>query len=136
MTCSVRGVRGATTCDSNSEQDILSSTAELLQRMVAVNEIRAEDVGSAIFTVSPDLTAAFPAKAARGLGWVNVPLMCAQEIPVPGSPRACIRVLLHWNTDKGQDDVVHVYLRGARVLRPDLSGVAVPEAEGESEERE
>jgi chorismate mutase len=125
----VRGVRGATTSDGNTEEQILACTRELLDRIVAVNAIHPEDVGSAIFTVTPDLTAAFPAKAARDLGWVHVPLMCSQEIPVPGALPLCVRVMLWWNTDTPQSEVAHVYLRGAVTLRPDLAQVR---EEGES----
>jgi len=121
MAIYMRGVRGATTCRANAEEDILSATLELLQALVRANGIAAQDVASAVFTVTPDLDAAFPAKAARDLGWVNVPLMCAQEIPVPTGISKCIRVLLHWNTDKTQDEIVHVYLQGAESLRPDLN---------------
>jgi len=79
-----------------------------------------EDVASAFFTVTPDLTTAFPARAARELGWQHVALLDAQEIPVPGSLPRCVRVLIHWNTDKPQAEIRHVYLRGAASLRPDL----------------
>lgn len=125
----VRGVRGATTSDGNTAEQILACTRELLDRVVALNGIAPEDVSSAIFTVTPDLTAAFPAKAARDLGWVHVPLMCAQEIDVPGSLPMCVRVLLLWNTEKTQREIAHVYLRGAVALRPDL----VAEREGGEE---
>ncbi len=86
------------------------------------NEVSTEDVAGALFSVTPDLDAAFPARAARDLGWHNVPLMCTQEIPVPGALERCIRVLVLWNTPKAQQDVVHVYLREAKSLRPDLVG--------------
>ncbi len=115
-----RGVRGATTVETNTATAILDATRELLARIIAVNDLAAEDVASALFTVTPDLTAAFPAQAARELGWQHVALLDAQEIPVPGSLPRCIRVLIHWNTPKPQSAVRHVYLRGARSLRPDL----------------
>ncbi len=124
--CWVRGVRGATTCEANEPEKILEATAELLQALVSANEIDPLDLASAIFTVTPDLTAAFPAEAARQLGWHHVPLICMQEIAVPGSLPRCIRVLLHWNTRKRQDEIVHVYLRGAEALRPDLAGTGQP----------
>ncbi|MHB0875086.1 MAG: chorismate mutase [Anaerolineae bacterium] len=127
MTC-IRGVRGATTSEENTEAQILACTRELLDRMVTLNGIEPPDIGSVVFTVTPDLTATFPAKAARDLGWVHVPLMCAQEIPVPGSLQRCVRVMLLWNTDRSQDEVAHVYLRGAVSLRPDL---AASQEEGE-----
>ncbi|MGI6209524.1 MAG: chorismate mutase [Anaerolineae bacterium] len=122
MPVGVRGVRGAITCAANTEEEILSATRELLQVLIEANGIAPEDVASAIFSVTPDLNAAFPARAARELGWTSVPLMCTGEIPVPGALPLCVRVLLHWNTDKAQNEIVHAYLRGARVLRPDLAG--------------
>ncbi len=96
------------------------ATRELLLAMVKANGIDPADLASGLFTVTPDLDAAFPARAARDIGWTLVPLFDALEIPVPGSLPRCIRVLLHWNTDKAQGDIVHVYLRGAESLRPDL----------------
>lgn len=114
-----RGVRGATTADTNSSDDILKATRQLLALIVRQNGIRAEDVASAIFTTTPDLDAEFPALAARQLGWFDVALMCLHELDVPGSLRYCIRILLHWNTEKPADEVVHVYIKGASHLRPD-----------------
>ncbi len=116
-----RGVRGATTVETDSADQILAATRELLLHLVAANGIEVEDLASALFTVTPDLMAAFPAQAARQLGWQQVALLDAQEIPVPGSTPRCIRVLLHWNTDKTQAEIRHVYLHGAAALRPDLS---------------
>lgn len=118
MTC--RGVRGATTVEENRAEAIWEATRELLTEMAATNGIRPEDVASVIFTLTTDLDAAFPARAARDLGWTEVPLLDAVEVPVPGSLARCIRVLLHWNTDKPQHDVRHIYLRRAEALRPDL----------------
>ncbi len=117
-----QGIRGATSADENTTQAILEATAELLRLLVEANGLRPEDVGSAVFTATPDLNAAFPARAAREMGWSAVPLFCAQEIAVPADVPRCIRVLLHWNTEKPQGEIKHVYLRGARALRPDLSG--------------
>lgn len=114
-----RGVRGATTAKADTAGAILSATREMLTRLIEANDLRLEEVTSAIFTVTPDLTAAFPAQAARELGWTNVALLDAQEISVPGSLARCIRVLIHWNTDRPQSEVVHVYLRDAVALRPD-----------------
>ena len=116
-----RGVRGATTADSNSRDDILTATRQLLALMIHINEIAAGDVASAIFSTTEDLDAEFPALAARQLGWLDVPLICTHEINVPGSLVRCVRILLHWNTDKKQDEVTHVYIREASKLRPDLS---------------
>lgn len=118
MSC--RGVRGATTVETNSAEAILDGTRELLTRIIQANSIAVEDVASAFFTVTSDLTAAFPAQAARELGWSHVALLDAQEVPVPGSLPRCIRILLHWNTDKQQTEVRHIYLRGAAMLRRDL----------------
>jgi chorismate mutase len=120
MAC--RGIRGATTVGANTAEAILAATGELLARMVEDNALAAEDLASALFTVTPDLDAAFPAQAARQLGWRHVPLLDALEVPVPGSLPRCVRVLLHWNTDRRQAEVRHVYLRGAAGLRPDLAG--------------
>lgn len=119
MSC--RGIRGATTAAENTVDSILEVTRELLASLVEANGLDSSEVASAIFTVTPDLSAAFPARAARELGWQSVPLLDAQEIPVPGSLPLCIRVLLHWNTDKAQDEIRHVYLRGAAQLRPDFA---------------
>ncbi len=113
-----RGLRGATTADDNSAGAILAATRELLERLVARNALDLADIASAFFTVTDDLDAAYPALAARELGWNEVALLCAREIPVPGSVTRCIRVLLHINTTKGQGDLRHVYLREASVLRP------------------
>lgn len=115
-----RGIRGATTVDCNTPEAILNATAELLTAMIEANSIRLEDVGSAILTTTPDLNAEFPALAASRLGWNDVALLCGQEMAVPGSLAMCLRILLHVNTDKRADQIVHVYLRGAQALRPDL----------------
>ena len=114
-----RGIRGATTVEENTAEAILAATRELLVRIVEANGLKVEDVASAIFTTTPDLTAAFPAKAAREMGWHDVALLDAQEIPVPGSLGRCIRVLIHWNTEKSAAEIRHVYLRRAQTLRPD-----------------
>lgn len=115
-----RGIRGATTVEANTGQAILDATAELLAAMVEANDIRAEDVASAFFTTTPDLNAEFPALAARSLGWNDVALLCGHEMTVVGSLTMCLRILLHVNTDKRADQIVHVYLRGAKALRPDF----------------
>lgn len=117
----MRGVRGATTTASDEREAILEATSELLAQLVEANGIRAEDLASAFFTATPDLTAAFPAEAARRLGWSEVPLMGAKEQAVAGAPERCIRVLLHWNTATPQAEVRHAYLRGAERLRADLA---------------
>jgi chorismate mutase len=114
-----RGVRGATTAESNSSEDILKATRELLALMIRRNGIEAEEVASAIFSTTTDLDAEFPALAARQLGWLDVALMCVHELDVPGSLRRCIRILLHWNTDRPPDEIVHIYIKEAARLRPD-----------------
>ena len=112
-------IRGATTVDVDDPTAIRSATAELLRRIVAVNDLAAGDVISALFTVTPDLRSAFPAHAARELGWTDVALLCTMEIPVPGAVERCIRVLLHVETGTPRGRLRHVYLRGARELRPE-----------------
>lgn len=116
-----RGLRGATTAVSNTPEAILEATRELLRQLVARNDVAVEDVTSAFFTVTEDLDAAHPARAARqlGPGWEHVALLCAREIPVPGDVRRCIRVLLHVNTVRTLAELRHVYLREAARLRPD-----------------
>ncbi len=116
-----RGLRGATTADANTREAIISATRELLTQIVAANQVEVDDVASAFFTTSPDLTAEYPAVAARQLGWHSVALMCSHEMAVPhGLPR-CIRVLIHWNTDKPSTALRHIYIRDAIRLRPDLA---------------
>jgi chorismate mutase len=112
-------VRGATTAESNTPEAILAATTELLTELMRANDLRVDDVASAFFTTTRDLNAEFPAVAANKLGWTDVALMCGHEMDVPGSLGMCVRVLLHVNTDKGPRDITHVYLRGAKALRPD-----------------
>ena len=116
-----RGVRGATTVEANTREEILTATRQLLALMIRQNGIEPEDVGSAIFSTTEDLDAEFPALAARQLGWLDVPLLCTHEINVPGSLPKCVRILAHWNTDKPQNEIQHVYIKDAVKLRPDLS---------------
>jgi len=117
----IRGIRGATTVAADDPALILRATCELLEEILAENEgMRPEDVASAIFTVTDDLASTFPAQGAREMGWGLVPMLCAREIPVPGSLPRVIRVLVHWNTEVPQDKITHVYLRDAVKLRPDL----------------
>lgn len=120
----VRGVRGATTVEANSVEAILEATRELLTAMIKANEIDAESVASAFFTTTPDLNAEFPAVAARDMGWTHVALLCGHEMNKPGALPMCLRILLHVNTDRPAQDIRHVYLRGARVLRPDFDETA------------
>ena len=113
-----RGVRGATTATANTREAICSATQELLRRLIEANEIPMEEIASAFFTVTDDLDAEYPALAAREIGWGNVPLLCAREIAVPGGLARCIRVLLHVNTEKTQEQIRHTYLRETAILRP------------------
>lgn len=118
-----RGVRGATTASENTREAILGATTELLTQLVAVNGITVDAVASAIFTTTSDLNAEFPAVAARQMGWTHVALICGHEMNVPGSLPRCIRVLIHWNTTRRAEEIVHVYLREARALRPEYSAL-------------
>lgn len=114
-----RGIRGATTTPTNTAEEILEVTAELLAALIHLNEIAWEDVASAIFTTTPDVTATFPAIAAREYGWTEVPLLCAHEMSVPGALAGVVRILLHVNTTRSAREIRHVYLKGARELRPE-----------------
>ncbi len=114
-----RGIRGATTVERNTAEDILEATRELLTAIVDANGIELEDVASAIFTTSPDLNATFPAVAAREFGWDSIALMCMHEMGVPGALDRAIRVLVHYNTEKAVHQIRHVYLRRAVGLRPE-----------------
>jgi len=116
-----RGIRGATTVERNDREEILAATTELLQLLIERNELQTEDIASAIFTMTEDLDAEFPAIAARALGWTETSLMCMREIPVPGSLGKCIRILLHVNTERSASDIQHVYIRNAVNLRPSFS---------------
>lgn len=117
----VRAIRGATTVKANEKQEILDATGELLREMVAQNGIVKEDIISILFSMTTDLNAVFPAVAAREMGWDRIAMMSSHEIDVPGSLKGCIRVLMHVNTDKRNDELRYIYLKEARVLRPDLS---------------
>jgi chorismate mutase len=115
-----RGIRGATTAAENSRVAILAATRELLETLVARNDVPVEEITSAFFTVTDDLDTEYPAQAARQLGWEGVALLCAREIPVPGSLSHCIRVLLHVNTERTQAELRHAYLGDAARLRPEF----------------
>jgi chorismate mutase len=116
-----RGIRGATTITADKKEKVLTATQELLDAILRANpSLKPEDIASAVFTTTADVTSAYPALAARQLGWDSVPMLCAREIPVPDSLPMCIRVLIHWNTDKTQKEIKHIYLRDAKSLRPDL----------------
>lgn len=116
----IRGIRGATTVESNAQDAILEATQELLRAMIACNGIVEDDVASVLFSATPELDDTFPAKAARMMGWTRTALMGFQEADVKHGLPYCIRVLIHWNTDKSLNEIRHVFLRGAVVLRPDL----------------
>jgi chorismate mutase len=116
-----RGVRGATTVESNTREDVLAATRQLLALMIRQNGIQPEDVASIIFTTTAEINASFPAYAARQFGWLEVAMLCMHELDVPGSLANCIRVLMHWNTEKSASEIAHVYIKGASQLRPDLS---------------
>ena len=116
----VRGIRGATTVSKNNKESILSGTRELLLTLQSANRFDTKDIVSIFFSMTPDLNAAFPAAAARELGWDQVPLFGMQEIGVPESLEKCIRVLIHLNCQKSQIELQHCYLRGAEILRKDL----------------
>ena len=118
----LRAIRGAITVDADEPDLVHAATRELLETIVARNALADADLVSALFTVTPDLTSAFPACAARALGWIDVPLLCALEIPVPGALPRCVRVLLHVASDRPRSAMAHVYLRDAAGLRPELVG--------------
>lgn len=113
----IRALRGATTCSGNTAGAITEATTELLSALLERNDLKAGDLVSIVFTATPDLTAEFPAVAARNLGLNEVPLLCAQEMAVPDAPAACIRVLIH---HYGHSAPQPVYLHGAKALRSDL----------------
>jgi prephenate dehydratase len=115
----VVGIRGATTVDSDSLEEILDATQDLLVRLQELNGFDSGDLASILFSSTPDLRSTFPARAARRLGWLEVPMLCTHEVDAPSSVPRCIRVLIHWNSDRASREVRHAYLRGSRVLRPD-----------------
>jgi chorismate mutase len=115
----LQGIRGATTVGRNDAAEILEATDELLRTLIAANDLEPDDIVSGLFTVTRDLDAAFPARAAEDFGWNIVALLHATEIPVPGSLPKCIRLLVHAYTSRTRAEIKHCYLRGATVLRPD-----------------
>ena len=117
----VRGVRGATTITEDLPEEIIGATQELLKIIMELNpSLKSADVASLLLTLTEDLSSAFPAIGVREMGWHGVPLMCMREIHVPDSLPRCIRILVLWNTDLPQNEIIHVYLREAKSLRPDL----------------
>lgn len=120
MTVVCRGVRGATTIEADTPEVILTATSELLEQIVAANQIDPADVCSVIFTTTSDVVSEYPALAARKMGWVDVALLCGHEMAVPHGLKKCIRVLIHWNTAKTAAEIQHIFTKGATSLRPDL----------------
>lgn len=121
-----RAIRGATTTEQNTAEDILDVTSELLRTVMTLNELNPDDVVSIIFTTTTDLTAIFPAVAAREMGLDQVPLMCAHEMGVPGALDKVVRLMMHVNTSKSLSEIRHVYLHRARELRPEWGREPVP----------
>jgi chorismate mutase len=119
----LRAIRGAITVERDAPELVYAATRELLSEIIARNGVDLDHIISVIFTVTPDLTSAFPAMAARSMGWLDVPLLCTMEIPVPGAMPHCIRVLLHVESDRQRSAIQHVYLGDAQSLRPDISEV-------------
>jgi chorismate mutase len=114
-----RGIRGAITVPENTKEAIIAASKELLQNMIEANQVVISDIACILFTTTPDLNAAFPAAAARELGWTQVPLLCSHEMDVTGSLSRCLRILVLFNTNKGIEEIVSVYLRGTEILRDD-----------------
>lgn len=115
-------MRGAITVNQNTEEEIITATEELLKKIIEENQIQPDFVASVFISTTNDINATFPAKALRKFeGWTYVPVMCMQEMPVPNSLTMCVRIMMHVNTTKSQEEIIHVYLKGAKVLRPDLS---------------
>ena len=127
----VRGIRGAITVNSNTKEEIIEITKELLVALQRENNFKIEDIVSIFFSITPDLNAVFPAQAARELGWKKVPLFDLQEIDVPGSLPRCIRILIQINCQKSQPEIKPCYLRGAKILRKDLIKETSDQKEGE-----
>lgn len=119
----VRGIRGATVAAANIPDSIRSATRELLLALAAANRLDPADIASILFSATPDLTAEAPARAARQMGWTEAAMLCLGEMDVVNGLKRCIRVLIHWNTDKGVDEIRHVYLYEAAQLRPDRAAL-------------
>lgn len=118
----IRGIRGAITVEANDADEMVKKTKQLLEEMIQKNNIEPDLVAQVLISVTEDLDAVFPAKAMRLLeGWTYVPVMCMREVPVVNSLEKCIRIMMTVNTDKPQNQIEHIYLDGAVVLRPDLS---------------
>ena len=117
----LRALRGATTVSADRADEIAAATTELIAEIASRNALAVDDVVSAVFTVTGDLTSDYPARAAREAGWHDVPFLCAVEMPATGALERCIRLLVHVTTDRTRAELRHVYLRGARTLRPDIA---------------
>ena len=117
MTWKCRGIRGATTADDNTKEAVISATKELFTKLIELNDVDQDEVAAVILTTTKDLDAAFPALAARQMGWNNAALLCGNEMNVPGSLKSCIRILIFVNTEKGPSDIHFVYIKGAKNLR-------------------
>jgi chorismate mutase len=128
----IRGIRGAITVETNTVGAILDATRELLEELVRANQIEPDELAAVFFTATLDLNAAYPAEAARRMGWTAVPLLSFADIDVPGTLPRCIRVLMLWNTPRTQEEIVHIYLRDAGALRPDLKGPRTGFAAGDA----
>jgi chorismate mutase len=115
----LRGVRGAISVEKDEQKLILQATKELLNELIEKNSIDKDDIASAFFSLTPDLHSEFPAVAAREIGWTDVPLFCVSELDIEGALGKCVRILLHWNTEKKASEIVHLYLKEAKKLRPD-----------------
>jgi chorismate mutase len=120
--CVIRGIRGATTVEKDTEMEVIAAVEQLMAEIILVNEIDPDMVASVFFSATDEIRSVFPAKALRKFeGWTYVPVTCMQEIPVSNSLPSCIRVMIHVNTTKSQKEIQHVYQAGAVVLRPDLT---------------
>ena len=117
----VRGIRGATQLEADTAPEMKSAVGELLGQMLEINSVEPESIVSILFTATSDIHSIFPATAARDFELAQVPLICAQELDIEGALPRAIRILIHVNTEKKQSEITHLYLRGAKVLRPDLS---------------
>lgn len=117
---SVRAIRGAITVENNTRDEILTATKTLLSEMIAANNIVKDDMIGIFFTMTNDLDECYPAVAAREMGYTDIPLVCYAELNIKNSLQKCIRILLQFNTDKENVQLKHIYMKGAKVLRPDL----------------
>lgn len=118
-TLACRAIRGATTSLANTAEDMLEATDEMLRVLIALNDLKVDEIVSVIFTTTPDLNATFPAISARNIGWSDIPLLCSHEMNVAGALQSAVRALIHVNTTKSAAEIRHVYLKGAKALRPE-----------------